>query len=204
MTADTLRASIEAALRQRDPSSVVELRPIGGCVLVCLDSDLTTGSTQHIDPVEALRRLARGHGLLVSDDGTVTDALEEVVRITRHYAKQLAVWDRDKTAEADRLSAEGDALREDNARLTRERDEARDALQAETQRLESLWAAVRELREALAASSVASAEMDHANRRELHGAITLEEYGAIGVAFGRAVARADAADAAIRALTEAP
>ena len=112
MTADTLRASIEAALRQRDPSTVVELEQISSVWMVKLDSDLTTGSTQHRDPVEALRRLARGHGLLVSDDGAVTDALEDVVRVTNHYARQLAVWDRNKTAEIDRLSAEGDALRE--------------------------------------------------------------------------------------------
>lgn len=76
MSAEQLRAAIEAVLRRRDPSSIVELRPVGGCALACLDSDITTGSTQHRDPVEALRTLARGHGLIVSDDGTVTDALD--------------------------------------------------------------------------------------------------------------------------------
>ena len=90
MTADALCDAIEAALRRRDTSSVVELRPVGGCVLVCLDSDLTTGSTQHRDPVDRLRRLARGHGLLVSDDGAVTDALDEVVRLRKELAAARA------------------------------------------------------------------------------------------------------------------
>ena len=90
MTADTLRASIEAALRQRDPSTVVELEQISSVWMVKLDSDLTTGSTQHRDPVEALRRLARGHGLLVSDDGAVTDALDEVVRLRKELAAARA------------------------------------------------------------------------------------------------------------------
>lgn len=112
MSADTLRAAIETAMRRRDPGVRVSVTPAAGQTLASVDgnsSALVWGSSMAPTEDEALRRLARGFGLRVETCGScngrgrhaygrevedgcdacecagvvVVDPAEEVARLTR-------------------------------------------------------------------------------------------------------------------------
>lgn len=102
---EKLRASIEAALRRRDPavSEVIFQRPFGSSIVSAYaPGSLTWMSASHADENEALRRAARNFGLIVSDDGTVSDPADEVARLreeiaalraaARTHGEAMSVW----------------------------------------------------------------------------------------------------------------
>ncbi len=171
MNIEQLRSAIEKALRERDSTVRVALTPVAGFVQASADTRMngvSGGSVMDEDPERALRNLTRIHGLRVTDTGEVFDPAEaydelrasaqreihtltdrlaerdaELVGMREGYAKlreTLATSERERRETQEQC----DGLMSSIERIAWERDEARDALQVETQRLESLWAAVRE------------------------------------------------------------
>ncbi len=97
MNADTLRSAIEDALRRSDGTAIVLINeaPLGfrSVDALALRRDSAT-TARRPDKTDALRALAAACGLVVADDGTVSDALDEVARLREEIAALTA--DRDE------------------------------------------------------------------------------------------------------------